>query len=122
MANPTFNKVLMIGRLTNDVDLRYTPNGIAVATMRIASNREFNTTEGKKEETCFVNIIAWDKLAEACAQYLKKSMLIFVEGRLQSRVWETQDKQKRSTLEIRAENIQFLEKSPKIETRYEEMN
>lgn len=122
MANPTFNKVIMIGRLTNDVDLRYTPNGIAVATMRIASNREFNTSEGKKEETCFVNIIAWDKLAEVCAQYLKKSMLIFVEGRLQYRVWETQDKQKRSTLEIRAENIQFLEKSPKIEDRYEEMN
>ncbi len=106
----SLNKVLLIGNLTKDPELRYTPNGIAVVNLRIAVNRRFrDRASGElKEETCFITVTAWDKQAEACNQYLKKGSPIFVEGTLQSRSWETQDKQKRSTIEVRAERVQFL--------------
>jgi single-strand DNA-binding protein len=70
------------------------------------------TKEGKKEETCFVNIVTWAKQAEVCAEYLKKGNLVLVEGRLQYRSWETPEKEKRSVLEVRMENFQFLERAP----------
>ena len=110
MSSPNLNKVFLIGRLTKDPELRYTPSGQAVTTFRLATNREYMTKEGKKEETCYVTVVSWGKQAEVCAEYLKKGNLVFVEGRLQYRTWETQEKEKRSTLEVRLENLQFLEK------------
>jgi single-strand DNA-binding protein len=89
--------------------LRYTPNGTAVTNLRIAVNRKFKDRTGElKEDTCFITVTAWDKQAEICNQYLQKGRAVFVEGILQSRSWETGDGQKRSTIDVRAERIQFL--------------
>jgi len=105
----SLNKVLLIGNLTKDPELRYTPNGTAVANIRIAVNRKFKDRSGElKEDTCFVTVTAWDKQAEICNQYLQRGRQIFVEGILQSRSWDTPDGQKRSAIDVRAERIQFL--------------
>lgn len=107
MAN--LNKVLLIGNLTRDPELRYAPSGAAVVNFGLAVNRFYTDQSGeKKQETCFINIVAWRKLAELCGEYLSKGRSIFVEGRLQSRTWETEDGQKRSTIEVIADGIQFL--------------
>ena len=106
MAN--LNKVFLIGNLTRDPDLRYTPGGTAVANLGIAVNRKFKDSSGElKEEVCFLTVTVWDKQAEACCQYLKKGRPVFVEGVLQSRFWETGDGQKRSAIDVRAERVQF---------------
>ncbi len=111
MAN--LNKVLLIGNLTKDPELRYTPQGIAVVNLRMAINRKFkNKNQELKEETCFITAVAWDKQAETCNQYLHKGSSLFVEGRLQSRSWEDNAGQKRSVIEVRAERIQFLGGAP----------
>ena len=103
------NRVLLIGNLTKDPELRYTPNGVAVANLRLAVNRKYKDKAGEwKEDTCFVTVTAWDKQAEVCNQYLQKGRPVFIEGRLQSRSWETNDGQKRNTIDVRAERIQFL--------------
>lgn len=106
----SLNKVFLIGNLTKDPELRYTPNGIGVVNLRVAVNRKFrDRASGElKEETCFVTVTAWDKQAEACNQYLTKGSPIFIEGTLQSRSWEANDGQKRNTIEVRAERVQFL--------------
>lgn len=105
----SLNKVLLIGNLTKDPELRYTPNGTAVTNLRIAVNRKFKDRSGElKEDTCFITVTAWDKQAEICNQYLQKGRAVFVEGILQSRSWETGEGQKRSTIDVRAERIQFL--------------
>ena len=107
MAN--FNKVLLIGNLTKDPELRYTPQGTAVANLRLAINRRFrNRNQEMKEDTCFVTVVVWDKQAESSNQYLHKGSPIFVEGNLQSRSWEDSSGQKRSVIEVRAERVQFL--------------
>ena len=108
----SLNKVLLIGNLTRDPELRYTPQGQAVATLRIAANRNFRTKTGEtKKDTCFVNVITWGNLAETCNQYLQKGRSVFAEGRLQSRSWQDNQGNNRSTIEVVAERIQFL--SPK---------
>jgi len=107
MAN--FNKVFLIGNLTRDPELRYTPQGTAVVNLRIAINRRFRDRNQEwKDETCFVTVVVWDKQAETCNQYLHKGSPIFIEGRLQSRSWEDNTGQKRNVLEVRAERVQFL--------------
>lgn len=107
MAN--LNKVLLIGNLTKDPELRYTPQGVAVVNLRMAVNRKFKDKNGEmKDEACFLTVVAWDKQAEVCNQYLQKGKSVFVEGRLQSRSWEDQAGQKRNVIEVRAERIQFL--------------
>jgi len=107
MAN--LNKVFLIGNLTRDPELRYTPGGTAVANLGIAVNRKFKDSSGElKEEVCFLTVTVWDKQAEACCQYLTKGRPVFVEGVLQSRFWETPDGQKRSAIDVRAERVQFL--------------
>ena len=112
----SLNKVLLIGNLTKDPELRYTPNGTAVTNLRLAVNRKFKDRNGElKEDTCFLTVTAWDKQAEICNQYLQKGRAVFVEGILQSRSWETSDGQKRSTIDVRAERIQFLSGAPKGE-------
>lgn len=109
----SFNKVLLIGNLTKDPELRYTPQGTAVANIRLAVNRKFrNKNQESKEEVCFITAVVWDKQAEACNQFLHKGSPVFVEGRLQSRSWEDNSGQKRSVIEVRAERIQFLGTPP----------
>ena len=107
MAN--LNRVFLMGNLTRDPELRYIPSGTAVATFTLASNRVYTSAAGeKKEEACFVRVVSWARQAELCGEYFTKGSPVFVEGRLQSRSWETPDGQKRSTLEVVAQNIQFL--------------
>ena len=110
------NKVLLSGRLTRDPELRYTPSGVAVMTFSLALNRRYKDQSGEwKEEVSFVNVVAWQKQAELASEYLKKGSAVFVEGRLQSRSWETSEGQKRSVLEVRAERLQFLDRVKKEE-------
>lgn len=107
MAN--FNKVLLIGNLTKDPELRYTPQGTAIVNLRLAVNRRFRTrTQELKDEVCFINVVVWDRQAESCNQYLQKGRPVFVEGRLQSRSFEDSSGQKRNVIEVKAERIQFL--------------
>jgi len=107
MAN--FNKAFIMGNLTRDPELRYLPNGTAVTTFTIASNRVYTLPSGeKKEEATFMRVVVWGRRAETCGEYLAKGSSAFVEGRLQSRTWEGQDGQKKSTVEIVADNVQFL--------------
>ncbi len=115
MAN--LNKVLLIGNLTKDPELRYTPGGTAVVNLRMAINRSYRDKSGEnKKETCFMTVVAWDKQAEACNQYLHKGSPLFVEGHLQSRTWDGQDGKKRSVVEVRAERVQFLGGRPQGQT------
>jgi single-strand DNA-binding protein len=105
------NKVLLSGRLTRDPELRYTPSGVAVMTFSLALNRRYKDQSGEwKDEVSFVNVVAWQRQAELASEYLKKGSAVFVEGRLQSRSWETSEGQKRSVLEVRAERLQFLDR------------
>jgi single-strand DNA-binding protein len=107
MAN--LNKVLLIGNLTRDPELRYIPSGTAVANFGLAMNRVYTTQDGeRKEETCFVDVETWGKTAENCANYLAKGRSVFIEGRLRFHSWETEDGQKRSKLNVVAFNVQFL--------------
>jgi single-strand DNA-binding protein len=104
------NKVLLAGRLTRDPELRYTPSGVAVTTLPLAVNRKYTSKTGeKKEDTCYINVVVWQKTAELCAEHLGKGQAVFVEGRLQSRSWETEGGQKRSAIEVQAQRVQFLE-------------
>lgn len=106
MAN--FNKVLLMGNLTRDPEVRYTPSGMAVADLRLAVNRRYRTADGQEhEETCFVNVTVWAKQAETCGQYLKRGRPVFVEGRLKFDEWE-KDGQKFNRLSVVAERVQFL--------------
>lgn len=105
----SFNKVLLMGHLTRDPELRYIPSGQAVATFTIAVNRVYNSQSGeRKEDVSFIRVVVWARMAENCNEYLKKGSPVFVEGRLQSRSWEAQDGSKRSTLEVVAQSVQFL--------------
>src|SRR4030043_327448 len=89
-SRASLNKVLLIGNLTRDPELRYTPSGAAVCTFGIATNRVYTASDGnKKEETEFIRIVSWNKLAELCSQLLSKGRKVYVEGRLQTRNWET---------------------------------
>ena len=100
----SLNKVFLIGNLTRDPELRYTPNGTAVANFSIAVNRKYKETD----ETSFFDIVYFGKPAEIIAEYMKKGRPILVEGRLQQRRWETDDGQKRSKVEVVGENFQFM--------------
>ncbi len=110
----SLNRVFLMGNLTRDPELRYIPSGTAVTTFDVAVNRSYKTASGeRKDETCFVRVVVWARRAEVCAEYLKKGSPVFVEGRLRSRSWDTPDGQKRSTLEIVANNVQFLRTAAK---------
>ncbi len=103
------NKVILIGNLGADPELRYTPGGRAVANFRMATSRSWNTKDGeKKEETEWHRIVAWDKLAEIIGEYLKKGSPVYVEGRLQTRSWEDQSGVKRYSTEIVALEMKML--------------
>ena len=103
------NKVFLLGNLTRDPELRYTPNGTAVAGFGVAVNRRYTTKEGdRKEEVDFFEVEVWDKQAENCNEYLSKGRGILVEGRLRQDRWEDESGNKRSKLKIVASTIQFL--------------
>ena len=109
----SLNKVFLIGRLTRDVELRYTPTGTAVADFGLAVNRVYKTADGeKKEAVTFVDITVWAKRAEVCAEYLSKGRQVFVEGRLELDSWESKEGEKRSKLKVVAEDVQFLGSAP----------
>ena len=108
MASRSWNIVELIGNLTRDPELRYTPTGTAVATFSIATNRTYISDGEKKEEADFHRIVAWNKLAELCSQLLKKGNRVFVSGRLQNRTWEGQDGNQRNTTEIVIEDMILL--------------
>lgn len=103
------NKVLLIGNLTKDPELRYTPNGQAVAGFTVAVNRRYKNAAGEMiEKTDFVPVEVWRKQAESCKQYLTKGSSVYVEGRLQSDSWEAEDGTKRSKTKVVANRVQFL--------------
>ncbi|MBE7114412.1 single-stranded DNA-binding protein [Bacillus paranthracis] len=102
------NRVILVGRLTKDPDLRYTPNGVAVATFTLAVNRHFANQQGEREAD-FINCVIWRKQAENVANYLKKGSLAGVDGRLQTRNYEGQDGKRVYVTEVQCESVQFLE-------------
>ena len=117
----SFNKVFLVGNLTKDPELRYTPQGTAVATLRIASNSSFKDKAGTAQKsTCFVNVVVWSQMAEVCNQYLQKGKQVLVEGRLQSRNWQNAEGQNRSTLEVVAARVQFMSSGQKQEQQSSE--
>lgn len=102
------NRVVLVGRLTKDPDLRYTPNGVAVATFTLAVNRTFTNQQGEREAD-FINCVIWRKPAENVANYLKKGSLAGVDGRIQTRNYEGQDGKRVYVTEVVADSVQFLE-------------
>jgi len=107
------NRVVLVGRLTKDPDLRYTPNGVPVATFTLAVNRPFSNQSGEREAD-FINCVVWRKPAENVANFLKKGSLAGVDGRIQTRNYEGQDGKRVYVTEVQAESVQFLE--PKSST------
>jgi len=101
------NRIVVIGRLTRDPELRSTSNGVAVATFTVAVDRNFANARGEKE-TDFIPVVVWRGLAETCGRYLAKGRLVAAEGRLQVRTYEANDGSKRTIAEIVADNVQFL--------------
>src|SRR3990167_461338 len=111
MSSRSLNKVMLIGNLTRDPELRYTPNGTAVCSFRVATNRSWTPADGSesREDTEFHRIVAWSKLAELCSQLLTKGRKVYVEGRLQTRSWETPEGDKRFSTEVVSEDMVVLD-------------
>ena len=110
MSSRSLNKVILIGNLTRDPELRYTPTGAAVCTIGLATNRTWVTDAGeKKEETEFHRAVAWNKLAELCSQLLAKGRKVYIEGRLRTSAWTAQDGSQRTTTEIVVEDMIVLD-------------
>ena len=106
MAN--FNKVILLGNLTRDVEIRTTQGGMAIAKLGMAINRKWTQNGEQKESTCFVDLTAFGRQAEVLGQYVGKGSPLFVEGRLEYSTWETQEGQKRNKLEVVVDNFQFV--------------
>lgn len=104
----SLNKVILLGNLTRDPELRYTPNGTPVSTFGLAINRRYRQGEEWRDEVCYVDIVTFGRQAETVGEYLNKGNLAMIEGRLQWRSWETEDGQKRSKHEVVANNVQFM--------------
>jgi single-strand DNA-binding protein len=110
---PEINRLQLSGRLTRDPERRYAPDGTAVTSFSLAFHRRYRTREGKPaEQVGYVTVMAYQRLAEVCGQYLKKGSPVLVEGRLQMREWAAAQGEKRSRLEVRAEMVHFLERRP----------
>ena len=106
------NKVMLIGNLGTDPEMRYTANGAAVTSFRMAVSRSYSGQDGeRKEETEWFSVVCWNKLAETVSQYLQKGRKAYVEGRLQTRSWEGQDGQTRYRTEVIANTVQFLDRA-----------
>ncbi len=113
MSTRSLNKVMLIGNLTRDPNLRYTPNGTAVCSFGVATNRTWTPADGgeKQEKVEYHNIVAWAKLADICGQLLHKGDKVYVEGRLQTRDWKGDDGQERKTTEVVIDNMMLLSNS-----------
>ncbi len=112
------NNVVLVGRLANDPEMRYTGSGTAVTNFRLAVSRPpRRDAPDSEEQTDWLNIVTWGRVAENCAQYLDKGSLVGIEGRVQSRNWQTQDGQNRYSVEINAQRVQFLESRQEAERR-----
>jgi single-strand DNA-binding protein len=105
-----YNKVILMGNLTRDPELRYIPNGTAVATLRLAVNNRYRQGDEWKDDVCFVDVTVWGKQAENCNEYLSKGSGVLVEGRLSYRTWESEEGQTRSKHEVVANTVRFLPK------------
>jgi single-strand DNA-binding protein len=103
------NRIILIGRLTRDPELRYTPTGVAVASFTLAVNRPYTSAQGERE-TDFIDIVVWRRLAETVSGHLHKGRLVAVQGRLQVRSYETQDGQRRRAYEVVADDVRFLDR------------
>lgn len=114
MSTRSLNKVMLIGNLTRDPELRYTPSGAAVCTFGLATNRSWMPSDAteRKEETEFHKVVVWNKLAELCSQLLTKGRKVYIEGRLQTRSWETSEGEKRQSTEIVADDMVILDSRP----------
>jgi len=107
----SLNKVMIIGNVGTEPEMRFTPNGNPVTSFRVATNRVYTTPEGeRRRETEWFTIVAWNRLAEQCNQFLTKGRLVYAEGRLHTRTWESQDGQKHSRSEIVANRVVFLDR------------
>ncbi|MEM9445349.1 MAG: single-stranded DNA-binding protein [Verrucomicrobiota bacterium] len=105
----SLNKVLLMGNLTRDPEIRHTPKGTAVGDLAMAINMSYKAQDGTdRDEVCYVDVVVWGRQAETCHQYLKKGSPLFVEGRLQLDQWQTQEGEKKSRLRVRGERVQFL--------------
>jgi single-strand DNA-binding protein len=105
------NRIIIIGNLGSEPEMRFTPNGKPVTSFSVATNRRYTTSEGeRKEETEWFTVVTWGRLAEQCNQYLTKGRLVYVEGRLRTHTWEGQDGQKRYRNEIVADRVSFLDR------------
>lgn len=104
------NKIILIGRLTKDPEVRYTSNNVAVCTFTLAVDRSYTNQQGEKE-TDFIPVVTWRNLAETCGKYLGKGRLVAVSGRMQVRSYEANDGQRRYVTEVVADEIQFLERA-----------
>jgi single-strand DNA-binding protein len=118
----SFNKVILLGNLTRDPEVRYTPKGSAVCDLGLAVNRVYSTESGeKREEVTYVDVVLWARLAEIAGEYLKKGRPVFIEGRLQMDTWDDkQTGQKRSKLRVVGETMQLLGSRPTGETAGED--
>ncbi|KQX54899.1 single-strand DNA-binding protein [Paenibacillus sp. V4I3] len=105
------NRVILIGRLTKDPELRYTPAGVAVTQFTLAVDRPFTNSQSKEREADFINIVTWRQLAETCANYLRKGRLTAVEGRIQVRNYDNNEGKRVYVTEVIADNVRFLESS-----------
>ena len=111
------NKVLIIGRIGRDPEMRYTPSGRPVTTFSVGTTRTWNASDGeKRSETEWFNVVAWSNLAEICKQHLSKDRLVYIEGRLQTRHWEDQEGNKHSATEIVANEMILLEDRREVST------
>ena len=102
------NTVVLTGNLTRDPELRYTPKGVAVASLGLASNRKYRQGDDIKDEACFIDVTAFGSTAEAVAKYLDKGRKVLIEGRLRFNSWETEGGQRRTKLDVIAERVNFL--------------
>jgi len=120
----SLNKVMIIGNIGSEPEMRFTPNGNPVTSFSVATNRVYTTPEGeRKQETEWFTVVAWNKLAEQCNQFLTKGRLVYAEGRLRTRTWESQDGQKHYRTEIIANRVTFLDRqaaAPLPDERVEE--
>jgi single-strand DNA-binding protein len=108
---PSLNKVIIVGNLVRDPELRYTSGGVPVVNFKIASNKKYKDNLGMyKEDVCYVGVVAWQDLAQSCTEYLRKGSAVLVEGELRSRIKEREDGSRRNYVEIRAAHVQFLDK------------
>jgi single-strand DNA-binding protein len=111
---PSLNKVLIIGNLGKDPEMKFTPSGKPVTEFSVAAGRTWTDGDGqRKEETEWFNVVTWNKTAENCNQFLTKGALVYVEGRLHTRSWEGQDGQKHYRTEVVADTVTFLDRKPK---------